>query len=291
MRGGELEEEFDAAHIGAKVRELLERHGVEKGKHAPTVGAILGISAGQVYRKLRGDSPWSLNHIKALARHYGEAPTALVATISENEAVPTKGIATESTFVVGGVRLACLAWIGKELKGGRWSEYVATHEDEHWLVYPGDHAPAGKRYKVEEILIRSSQAEADKPSIAVLDDEPDVADQLAERLTTRGFRATAFYNVAQLRHALQKRVFDGFVVDWSLDGETAETCIRDIRASDNPDAPVLLLTGKLRDETGPNETETEIARVMREFSLPPPFEKPAKAEFVAAELARHLLPR
>ncbi|MBO2006724.1 hypothetical protein J4732_06730 [Serratia marcescens] len=89
-----------------------------------------------------------------------------------------------------------------------------------------------------------------------MDDSHQAADELAKYLGGCGFNAVAFYDVDSFCQALQQSLFDGYVVDWLIGEETADRCIATIRASDNPDAPVLVLTGEL----GPTDASRKSLR-------------------------------
>ena len=90
------------------------------------------------------------------------------------------------------------------------------------------------------------------------------------------------YGVDSFCQALQQSLFDGYVVDWLIGEETADRCIATIRASDNPDAPVLVLTGEL----GTDRRESEIAQAMREYDVLGPYEKPVRLHVIEAALQR-----
>ncbi len=200
---------------------------------------------------------------------------------TEND-ISAQTIARDAIFYVGGAELACVGYIGHELVGGRTSEYVALQQAGQWCVYRADDAPQGQRYSVELIEVRPAAVEDERLSIAVLDDSHQAADELTKYLNGRGFHAVAFYDVSSFCLALQQSLFDGYVVDWLIGQETADQCIETIRASDNPDAPVLVLTGQL----GTDQRESEIARAMRDYDVLGPYEKPVRLHVIEAALLR-----
>ena len=139
---------------------------------------------------------------------------------------------------------------------GRPAEFVALRVEGQWHIYRTDEAPAESRYGVDLIEIRPGFGDDERLSIAVLDDSHQAADELARSIwVAAGFNAVAFYDVDSFYQALQQSLFDGYVVDWLIGEETADRCIATIRASDNPDAPVLVLTGEL----GTDRRESEIS--------------------------------
>lgn len=178
--------------------------------------------------------------------------------------------------------MPCVGHIGDELPAGRPAEFVALRVEGQWHIYRADEAPAGPRYGVELIEIRPGYGDDERLSIAVLDDSHQAADELAKYLGGCGFNAVAFYDVDSFCQALQQSLFDGYVVDWLIGEETADRCIATIRASDNPDAPVLVLTGEL----GTDRRESEIAQAMREYDVLGPYEKPVRLHVIEAALQR-----
>jgi CheY-like chemotaxis protein len=274
-------QKFDSQSIANRVRELFVHYGIGKRQHAKELSRILDLSFSHAHRKLKGQSPWTLEQINDVAAALGETPAAIVDTGAEHD-VSAQTIARDAIFYVGGVELACVGYIGHELIGGRTAEYVALQQAGQWGIYRADDAPQGQRYCVELIEVRPAAVEDERLSIAVLDDSHLAADELTKYLNGRGFHAVAFYDVSSFCQALQQSLFDGYVVDWLIGQETADRCIETIRASDNPDAPVLVLTGQL----GTDQRESEIARAMRDYDVLGPYEKPVRLHVIEAALLR-----
>ncbi|EFE97280.1 helix-turn-helix domain-containing protein [Serratia odorifera] len=274
-------QKFDSQSIANRVRALFLHHGIGKRQQAKELSRILALSFSHAHRKLKGQSPWTLEQINSVAAALDETPAAIVDMNVDSDA-PAQTIARDAIFSVAGVELPCVAYIGHELNGGRLSDYVALQHDDQWVIYRVDDAPTGNRYCVELIEIRPHSADDERLSIAVLDDSHQAADELTKYLNSRGFHAVAFYDVAAFCQALSKSLFDGYVVDWLIGQETAVPCIEAIRASDNPDAPVLVLTGQL----GTGLRESEIAQAMRDYDVLGPYEKPVRLHVIEAALQR-----
>ncbi len=275
---------LDSAQIARRVRDLMERHDIAKHNQSSELARILALSFSQAHRKMRGNSPWTLVQIKKVASHFGEPPRTLIDTFTETEATPTKGVAHDSTLVIGEKELPCLAWIGNLFLSGRPSEYLAIRQNDSWRIYESDHAPSGAQFYVELIEIRPRQTETDKPTIAVVDDERDSADVLCDYFNERGFKASPFYNTNEFLDSLRKNPFDGYVIDWMLGRGTSEKAIEEIRASENSEAPIILLTGEL--QTGKAD-ESDIARVIRKYNVDC-LEKPARLSLLTANLSKKL---
>lgn len=252
-------QKFDSQSIAGKVRELFLHHGIGKRQHAKELSRILDLSFSHAHRKLKGQSPWTLEQINRVAVALGENPAVIVDFPHEAD-THVQTMAQNAIFSVAGVMLPCTGHIGHELLSGRQAEFVGLQRDGVWTIYRADEAPPGKRFSVELIEIRPSHLDDERLSIAVLDDAQQAADELTKYLNSQGFNAVAFYDVSSFCQALNKSPFDGYVVDWLIGQETAQKCIETIRTSEHPDAPVLVLTGQL----GTYLRESEIARAMRD---------------------------
>ncbi|EQA5357873.1 helix-turn-helix domain-containing protein [Serratia marcescens] len=211
-------QKFDSQSIANRVRELFLHYGIGKRQHARELSRILDLSFSHAHRKLKGQSPWTLEQINSVAAALGETPAAIADLSAEHETTEPN-MARDAIFFVAGVAMPCVGHIG---------------------------------------------------------------DELAKYLGGCGFNAVAFYDVDSFCQALQQSLFDGYVVDWLIGEETADRCIATIRASDNPDAPVLVLTGEL----GTDRRESEIAQAMREYDVLGPYEKPVRLHVIEAALQR-----
>jgi DNA-binding response OmpR family regulator len=94
----------------------------------------------------------------------------------------------------------------------------------------------------------------------------------------------ALYGLSAFNDALHNQVFDGIVIDWLFGNQTSATAIRAVRASENPDAPVFVLTGELL--TG-KASESEISDVIRNYDVAC-YEKPARMAILVADLSKRL---
>ncbi|KHJ60364.1 hypothetical protein NCPPB3923_24465 [Burkholderia glumae] len=74
------------------------------------------------------------------------------------------------------------------------------------------------------------------------------------------------------------------LTEWLFDGQPATPVIRAVRASDNPGAPIFVLTGAL---LAGQVSEAEISDVMRTFDVAC-YEKPARLALLCADLAKRL---
>lgn len=274
---------LDSASIARSVRDLMAKNGIPTRKQSKELSLILELSFSQAHRKLQGSSPWALDQLKKVTDHYKEPLSTLGMTFAYIETSPVKGEIQEAIFVIGQRELPCLAWVGSPLQTARHVEFVAIKNAGVWRVVETAAAPENAiLYKVEKVEISMKQARV--LSIAIIDDAKDSADNLRDYLNEIGFNASSFYDAATFQAAMQKTVFDGFVIDWLLGTHTAEPLIRLIRSSENALAPIFLLTGELL--TG-RADESEVARVILQFNVACQ-EKPTRLPIIAAELSKTL---
>lgn len=143
-------QKFDSQSIANRVRELFLHYGIGKRQHARELSRILDLSFSHAHRKLKGQSPWTLEQINSVAAALGETPAAIADLSAEHE-TPEPNMARDAIFVVAGVAIPCVGHIGDELPAGRPAEFVALRVEGQWHIYRTDEAPAGPRYGVDLI--------------------------------------------------------------------------------------------------------------------------------------------
>jgi CheY-like chemotaxis protein len=273
----------DSLAVAERVRELLSRHGIGKRQQTAELCRILDLSFSQGHRKLRGNSPWTLLQITKVAEVFGEPAAQLFGAQSLDPGM-VGAVAHEAVFTLGPLELACTAWIGVALEPGSRPEFVAYAKNGQWRVTRHDGTLHQSAYEVHKIEIYPRRAEANKPLIAVVDDDEASADNLRDYLERSGYAAVAIYGLAPFVEQLQTQVFDGVVIDWLFGHQTSAAAIRAVRASENPDAPVFVLTGELL--TG-KASESEISEIIRSHNVAC-YEKPARMAILVADLSKRL---
>ncbi|WP_206994991.1 helix-turn-helix domain-containing protein [Trinickia mobilis] len=273
----------DSLAVAERVRELMSRHGIGKRQQTTELCRILDLSFSQGHRKLRGNSPWTLSQIKKVAEAFGE-PAAQLFGAQTLDPGMVGANAQEALFCIGAVEMACTAWIGAQIEAGTRPEFIAYSKQGQWRVVRHDGALYQNAFEVHKIEIYPRRGETDKPSVAVVDDDQTSADNLRDYLEQSGFSATALYGLQAFNIALQSQVFDAVVIDWLFGGQTAAAAIQTVRSSENPDAPIFVLTGELL--TG-KASESEISDVIRRFDVAC-YEKPARLAILVADLTKRL---
>ncbi|QQC67865.1 helix-turn-helix domain-containing protein [Paraburkholderia ginsengisoli] len=272
----------DSLAIANRVRNLMERHGVTKRAQASELSRILNLSFSAASRKMKGQLPWDLKQLGSVATHFGETPGVLVESNVDLE----ESITGEGMLMVSPRPLPCSVWIGDELTGGRSADLVAIQSRGAWQIYPAEIAPAGRIFNVLSVEIRPNLPQLEKPSIAVLDDDIDThaANNVCDYLNDHGLNATPFYDLLSFREGLKNTTFDAFIIDWLINDDTAEAAIVDIRAAENPSAPIYLLTGQLK--SGKARVD-DIARVVKQFGCKW-IEKPVRMPILFSEISNEL---
>ena len=276
-----------SASLGA----LMARHGVVHRHQAALIAQICSISVSQARRKLRG-AVWLFAEVLAVCRHFGESLDAVFAldeTPSVLRKAATAGTATTpsypATLLIDGQSLPCDiqlgAMCGSAPGAGNATGLVALHHPaQGWLVGSAakldERQLAGAHYAVAQLQWRHP-AESARARIAVLDDDAGSAGALTDWFNEVGYAAQAYTSSDQLL-ATPLTDHDAFVVDLILaGGQTSQAIVERIR-HEQPQAPIVLLTGQLRDGTASEATLSTILRTQGVTF----FEKPVRPAVLTA---------
>ena len=270
--------------VAERVRELMGRHGIGKRQQTAELCRILDLSFSQGHRKLRGNSPWTLAQIRRVADAFDEPALKLFDSINTRPD-ETEGTAHDAVLKLGSVEIPCMAWVGNALDAGSRPDFIAQKRNNRWIVTKHEGVLLHEASDVHKIEIQPRRPDTDKPIIAVVDDDHASADNLHDYLEATGFAAMAFYGLDAFLEALQTQVFNAVVIDWLFGVHTSADAIRAVRESDNPDAPVFVLTGEL---TTGKASESEISQVIRDYNATC-FEKPARLGILVADLSKRLM--
>ncbi len=262
----------------------MTRHGIGKRQQTAELCRILDLSFSQGHRKLRGNSPWTLAQIRRVAEAFDE-PALQLFDATNVDVDDTEGTAHDAVLMLGAVEIPCVAWIGEALEPGSRPDFIAQEMNGRWLVTMHEGVLLQVARDVHKIEIQPRRTDMDKPLIAVIDDDQASADNLHDYLERSGFTAVALYGLESFAHALQTQVFDAVVIDWLFGSQTSADAIRAVRNSDNPDAPIFVLTGEL---TTGKASESDISEIIQRYNVTC-FEKPARLAILVADLSKRLL--
>ena len=253
------------------VNSLLERNGVPERKRAAALEQALGLSYQQVRRRLIDETNWTLEELRDLADFFGETLQSLVAESSS-------GSTASAVLVSGSLRIPCSVWLGETPQFTRPGPLVATRPTGgDWLIVPAGEAAGLESYEVKRLLIQATTRTARR--VAVLDDDRDLAQSIAQYMNEVGLDATAFYTVDALSKAVSAEPFDGYVIDWLVNNQSARAVIAEIRTQ-SATCPVVVLTGQMRDG---NLEESELSAAAAAYRLQY-FEKPVRTSAIMSAL-------
>lgn len=284
-----------SAWASACLTALMERHGVPGRHQATLIAQICNISVSQARRKLRG-AVWLFGEVLALCRHFGESLDAVFSpsVLQGAEGSPGAVQAAASypaTLLIDGHRLRCEIQLGALCSPSCHTPscdgmQALHHPKSGWLAGSAtrldqEQAP-GPRYAIDQIQLRQSSEPA-RARIAVLDDDPGSASALTDWFNELGYAAQAYTSTDQLLSTpLQDH--DAYVVDLILaGGQTSQALVEHIRQV-QPEAPIVLLTGQLRDGTA---SEATLATILRTQGVTF-FEKPVRPAVLTAAIQNSL---
>ena len=253
------------------VSRLLDRHGIPERRRAAALEKALGLTYQQVRRRLLDETAWTLEELRDLADHFGENLPSLVSD-------PSSESTASAVLVTGSLRIPCSVWLGDTPQMARPGPLVATRPTaDEWLVVPAGEAAGVESYEIKRLLIQATTRSARR--IAVLDDDRDLAQSIAQYMNEVGLDATAFYTVDDLSKAVSVEPFDGYVVDWLVNKQSARAVIIEIRAQ-SATCPVVVLTGQMRDG---HLEESELSAAAAAYRLQY-FEKPVRTSAILSAL-------
>jgi CheY-like chemotaxis protein len=268
---------------------LMTRHGVASRHQATLVAQICAISISQARRKLRG-AVWLFNEVMAVCRHFGESLDAVFTSegILGHPADPTPlpptypaTLLIDEHRVDGNIQLGAIHTARPQAPDG--PTLVAAHLPfDGWLVASparmARDAIPGPHYAVLHLQVHAPQAQ-NRARIAVLDDDAGTADALTDWFNELGYQAQTFTNPEQLL-ATALKAHDAYVIDLILgQGQTSQSVVEQIRLA-QPHAPIVLLTGQLRDGTASEATLSTILRTQGVTF----FEKPVRPAVLTAAI-------
>jgi len=272
--GGPAQEVVTHRVAAQAVKALLHRHGLSADKHSVKVSELLAISYSQAHRKTCGVSAWSLEELKRVAEHFGESLVELLWFTERDEATP-------ATLVVGGLPFACLVKLGQPVPANQAPSLVAVESEGLCTIRTAAEMGTQRVRPVLRLVMQPPGVHA--PSVAVLDDDAESADNLCAHLATSGYQTTPFYTVAALRAAMVQRRYDSYVLDWIVGDETVRDLIGRIRG-ECPRTPILVLTGQMGSG---RVNESAVATALATYDLLY-FEKPVRLAIISAALSQGL---
>lgn len=254
------------------VRALFDRHEVPPHKRATTIAEVLGKSPQHAYRLLKGESPWSLEMLADVAKHFGEELGEVLST-GMPDGSRAGHLVTDETLI------PCRFWLNERAQHAPIGALVAEQVGDEWHVKLHKERGPMKGRLVRRLIV---EQQGSAWRVAVLDDHMDSADNLTLALNDAGFNAQAFYSEEALRKAIAKVPFDAYLLDWILGDTSAKSLVSWIRQADS-ECIVGVMTGEI--DTG-RVLETELRDAVNSYGLQFVIDKPYRATLVAAQLSQ-----
>jgi len=279
--------------VAERLVNLMLEHGVPVRQQASLLSELCGLSLSQARRKLRG-AMWSFGEVLIVVRRFGASldqvfiasPLDGIAHIGTAPGVSTASL-LDATFLMDKLTVPCRVRLGAQVVGAPADNELLTAQNEFgWHVgtrkHLDRHRVTGQCYRADQVLLTPP---SNKPNIrvAILDDDIGTSETLGEWFNAAGYAATAFTSCDRL---LASRIesHDAFVVDFLLaDGDSSQAIIKSIRQV-LPDAPIVLLTGKLRDG---KVSEADLTTMLRTLNVTF-FEKPVRPSVLVATIEKEL---
>lgn len=277
-------QDVQALEVARRIGELLAEQGIPTHQQASLLTQLCGLSLSQARRKLHGAS-WSFSEVLAVVRHFGVSLDRLFPVDGSSTLVAENQTMLEGTFLTQSAALPCRIRLGARLVGkvGRY-DLVARQGEEGWTAGLADQIGSTDNeplFHANEVVLLPVAKPAVR--VAILDDDPAASEALAEWFSAAGYAASTFTSCEQLT-ASGLANHNAFIVDFVLaDDDSAQHAIADIRQQ-LPEAPVFLLTGKLRDGA---VSEADLTAVLRTTNVTF-FEKPVRPSVLAAALQSSL---
>lgn len=225
------------------IRQAFESVGVTRFQVAHEIAKSFGITAKQARRKLKAGI-WTLDELLALQRR---CRVSLDGVLEDECAGDPQGPGqVRASLFVNGESTECEVQLGQLITTRQPRGLVCSRHRNRWVVstanYVSDLIPQSERFAVHSIRLVQGSAPL---RVAVLDDELQASQSLADWFSENGHPAQSFTRIEQLE-AAGLDAFDVFIIDVVLgSNQTSYELVLKIRNAD-PEATVVMLTGKLR---------------------------------------------
>lgn len=245
-------------HVSAKVRALMARHGIDENRQQlTTLMGIMDASYSQVYRKISGRSSWLEEDLQRIAEHFKETLGTLFRDDADGRvAVPSDPIVWHAAKVnLAGIWLDCEVSLDKASDTPATLLLVGTPDGPR--VESMGNVQAGSTVVGPVRHLKLDLKHLPQGGVAVLDDDPDVADSIVDNLQVRGMDAQSFHNKEELQSSARR--FDTYILDWySSDTSTTADLVQHLRAHHAPKATIVILTGQIQRD----QAESDLAQLI-----------------------------
>ena len=283
-----------SAWIAERVSILLQEKGIAPRQQAAFLAELCALSLSQARRKLRG-AMWAFAEILTIAQHFEISidqwflakDTSHPAIDSSGDPPPHSLPLQDAQMLFASHRIGCQVRLGPQCIAAPEADALITGQFAgEWLVGTPDTLPLpdaeGPLFYADRVELQPA-ATRQRIRIAILDDDGGVSGTLCDWFNAAGYEAHAFTTSEQLV-ASGLVAFAAYIVDFMLSaGDSSQATIKAIRRS-RPDAPIVLLTGKLRSGLASEADLTTLLRTANVLF----FEKPVRPSVIAATIETQL---
>lgn len=283
-----LTEDNLSSLVAERLSRLMAEGGVPLRHQANLLTVLCRLSPSQARRKLQGAN-WSFGEVLAVVRRFGVSLDKVFSSLPQDGVAHAEGGTAQSlpmqdaVFMMDKWQMPCRVRLGAMVVGAVGNDELLTAQSpQGWVVSTFGQLDRlgveGHRYRADQVLLTPPPGKS-AIRIAILDDDFGVSETLADWFGAAGYVAAAFSSGDQLL-ASGITNYDAFVVDFMLaGGDSSAAVINTIRLT-LPDAPIVLLTGKLRDG---KVSESDLTTMLRTSNVTF-FEKPVRPPVLAATI-------
>lgn len=262
--------------LGKAVSKTLLLSGIPKPKHMAHVAKVLNISHDGAHKKLSGKIRWDLKQLMAVA----ESVDAKMSDLFEFYENHDREI-FDATWTTTGHDFLCKVYRSKS--NTEESSLAAVQLDGRWMILErskvAESVLSENSYSIDKLYVYPEQIKKKKVNIAILDDDPSITSNLTEIIESESYSTTPFNNINSMIDTVKEDCYDAYILDWSVNDESALRLIKYIRVGLKSDAMIIILTGKLS-----TIGDDEIALAIHDYDIMGPYEKPIKAGVITSIL-------
>ncbi len=244
------------------IRELLQKKGIERRKHASTMAEILGIKYQSAKQKLDEKRGITFAEMKKMYCYFN---------MSFDNIKSHNGI-----FIMHDMHVRCNVEVDPyAVEFTLPNNNYAIKKNNLYIVDQRNNDSDEQKYKVIKIDFLPA------PRLAILDNDNEILELLNDLSNRLGVDAHTFTTKDKLLDSFKENNYDCYIIDWLLDyNQTSESIIKEIRESNN-NIPVILLTGQL------NQREHEVGDAIIKYGVEL-IEKPTRTYIISSILISNL---
>lgn len=262
--------------IGPTLSAIMICQGIPQKKTVATISTVLNMTSTQAHRKLKGESSWEVEQLLMVLSHLNFPAKAFFSLVCD-------GITEIHDGMFNNI-LPCKIYLTqKQIK----SDYSAFRINNEWFVYHQKDIPGNIFEKINsninvawvELVPAHLPIIQPNPKIAIMDDDFVICETL-KQLLSDDYNILTFNSIHTIKQAISETNIDGIILDWITPEGSSYRLIDEIRKSQNPNIPIIIMTGKGA------EVDIEISKAIDNFDIIGPLQKPVRTEVLRSQLNR-----